>query len=222
MTFNIDSNGISTCKCCLCKEYEHIKGTTIKTTKICKIILMSLMDLKPDLEFYSLKADIHPFILRHWHLLINFSQFKNKNWKKSILDAFNHSAGIESGKDFLQKTGYYRFKKTYLIDERKQLTKQEKMNTCFVLPNNEPKEEKKLVIPENFQFESVEWEYQLTLKQEVDICVDAVKQELAQLRLLLQSNRGIVFKNLVTTETITSEYLADLITDHLNNFLLRV
>ena len=101
------------CRCTLCHVFETKARSieTMKTTKLCVLILQSLMHLKPEKEFYSVKKDVTTFIDDHWALLSRLRQFQIPKWKKCILDAFNHCAVIESGKDLTQKRGMYRLKR---------------------------------------------------------------------------------------------------------------
>ena len=99
-----------TCSCFLCKKLTISPTPKIKTTTLCVLILKSLRKLKPELEYYSLKNDINGYITDHWNLLTKLNQFRNTNWRKSLLDAFNHCNKIESGKQVCHNRGYYRLK----------------------------------------------------------------------------------------------------------------
>ncbi|EMD44524.1 Hypothetical protein EHI5A_029860 [Entamoeba histolytica KU27] len=113
---NIDGNssvkGPVPCHCLLCQKSEISEGQDLKmkTTKLCVMILKSLKLLKPENEFFSLKNDIKEFITNHWPILSKLKQFKTPNWRKALLDAFNHCNLIESGKDVCHNRGYYKLK----------------------------------------------------------------------------------------------------------------
>ncbi|KAL7718749.1 Uncharacterized protein QTN25_003707 [Entamoeba marina] len=100
------------CCCCLCRksQFFQYQNPKIKTTRICILILKSLKSLHPLQEFFSMKDDIYNFIHDHWWLLERLSIFQKTNWKKSILDSFNHCTSIESGKDVNNKRGCYKLK----------------------------------------------------------------------------------------------------------------
>ncbi|KAL7722303.1 Uncharacterized protein QTN25_001050 [Entamoeba marina] len=109
----IKSDEISICcDCPMCKKTSFFNSSSpkIKTTKLCVLILQSLQFLKPMNEYFSLKNDINAFITNHWNLLTKLKQFQAKNWRKALLDAFNHCSLIESGKDVFHNRGYYRLK----------------------------------------------------------------------------------------------------------------
>ncbi|KAL7712575.1 Uncharacterized protein QTN25_009752 [Entamoeba marina] len=100
------------CYCCLCKktQFFQVPNPKIKTTRLCVLILKSLKCLQPTQDFFSLKTDIYNFIYDHWHLLEKLKLFQKTQWRKSILDAFNHCSLIESGKDANHNRGFYRLK----------------------------------------------------------------------------------------------------------------
>ncbi|ELP91626.1 hypothetical protein EIN_205930 [Entamoeba invadens IP1] len=99
------------CNCALCRQFTLVQQVPkIKTTKLCVLILLSLQDLYNDKEYFSLKTDIFVFIKSHWDVLNKFKQFKQPNWKKAILDAFNHCTSIQSGKGVYKTRGFYKLK----------------------------------------------------------------------------------------------------------------
>ena len=91
------------CYCTICKKRQFflVPNPKIKTTRLCVLILRSL---------HCLKTDIYTFITDHWELLGKLKLFQSPNWKKAILDAFNHCSQIESGKNQCFGRGYYNLK----------------------------------------------------------------------------------------------------------------
>ena len=128
------------CHCDVCQLTMNGKHDQLKTTTICVTILKVLTKMKPEQEFFSLKTDIHPFIQSHWNKLIQMKQFQQKNWKKAILDAFNHCTMIESGKEQFEKRGLYKLKKSFFKKEMQQnaqlnaMEKKEEMHSTGSLP----------------------------------------------------------------------------------------
>ncbi|KAL7717037.1 Uncharacterized protein QTN25_005629 [Entamoeba marina] len=100
------------CYCCLCRksQFFQYQNPKIKNTRVCILILKSLKSLNPHQDYFSMKDDIYNFIYDHWWLLEKVGIFKKIQWKKSILDAFNHCSSIESGKEVNNKRGFYRLK----------------------------------------------------------------------------------------------------------------
>ncbi|ELP85405.1 hypothetical protein EIN_086870 [Entamoeba invadens IP1] len=98
------------CHCSLCqkKDVFQAEDPKMKTTKLCIIILKSLKEMHPDVEFFSLKNDINVFIKNHWALLSNLPLFKTNHYRKALLDAFNHCQMIESGKNTIHNRGFYK------------------------------------------------------------------------------------------------------------------
>ncbi|ELP92128.1 hypothetical protein EIN_380750 [Entamoeba invadens IP1] len=102
-----------TCYCTLCKksQFFSVANPKMKTTRLSILILRSLHCLNPQKDFFSLKTDIYNFITDHWNLLGKLKLFQSVNWKKNILDAFNHCSQIESGLESSKGRGFYRLKK---------------------------------------------------------------------------------------------------------------
>ena len=96
------------CQCPLCKKGCFLMSTTckMKGTAVCVLILKSLMYLKPEKSSYSMKEDIYDFIQHHWVYLREISMFKKSNWKKLVLDTFNHCTSIETGKVCGQRASF--------------------------------------------------------------------------------------------------------------------
>ena len=89
------------CNCSLCKKVMFLKNNSnkIKTTTLCVLILKALKEIKPEKEFYSMRQDIYDFVGEHWNCVKGFSIFSKPNWKKMLLDTFNHCTNIETGKN---------------------------------------------------------------------------------------------------------------------------
>ncbi|ELP87745.1 hypothetical protein EIN_410980 [Entamoeba invadens IP1] len=102
------------CKCCLCQKRTFFMTPfpKVKTTRLVIMILQALKQLKPDVVFFSLIKDIIPFVTQHMTLLANLKIFKTGKWRKSLLDALNHSSHVESGKEACHNRGFYRLKDT--------------------------------------------------------------------------------------------------------------
>ncbi|KAL7718517.1 Homologous-pairing protein 2 winged helix domain-containing protein [Entamoeba marina] len=111
-SFNCLVDPIITCNCCICQKEQFFRTANpkIKTTRLAVLILKSLKMLKPEIEYYSLKGDILPYISSHLHLFSNLKIFRGPNFRKSLLDALNHSSLIESGREACHNRGYYRLR----------------------------------------------------------------------------------------------------------------
>ncbi|ELP91214.1 hypothetical protein EIN_150910 [Entamoeba invadens IP1] len=103
-----------TCQCSLCqkKSFFMTSCPKVKTTRLVIMILQALKQLKPDVVFYSLTKDILPFVSKHMKLLANLKIFKTGKWRKSMLDALNHSSHVESGREACHNRGFYRLKES--------------------------------------------------------------------------------------------------------------
>ena len=90
------------CNCSLCKKVMFLKNNSnkIKTTTLCVLILKALKEIKPEKEFYSMRQDIYDFVSEHWSCVKGFSIFSKPNWKKMLLDTFNHCTHIETGRNY--------------------------------------------------------------------------------------------------------------------------
>ena len=90
------------CKCALCKKMGCMRTNShkIKTTTLCILILKTLKEMKPEKDFFSMKQDIYGFVNEHKACLAGFSLFAKPNWKKMLLDTFNHCTKIETGKGY--------------------------------------------------------------------------------------------------------------------------
>ena len=93
---------VNKCKCSLCKRMGSMRMNShkIKTTTLCILILKTLKEMKPEKEFFSMKQDIYGFVNEHKTCLLGFSLFTKPNWKKMLLDTFNHCTKIETGKGY--------------------------------------------------------------------------------------------------------------------------
>ena len=105
------------CFCPLCEKginglIKEKSRNVISWQFICRVILYSLSILHNSTDYFSLKYDVHWFIVDHWYLFSQLEQFRtNPNkWKKSILDAMIHSNLFESGKSNINKTGIWKLK----------------------------------------------------------------------------------------------------------------
>ena len=167
------------CPCMLCSKTNLFASSQprIKTTKLCALILRSLMSLKPEKEFYNLKEDIYVFISQHWSLLSKLKQFKNKAWKKSLLDAFNHCNLIESGKDIIQGRGYYRLRSGCTDDDANYFEHEKSVEDTATLNKKEGEEEEG---EENNEEHKNHFDYQ-SMRQNLD---DLEKQMKVTLRLI--------------------------------------
>ena len=142
-----DSNCIKDnhqCNCCLCEKISHETEPIMKTTRLCILILKSLQTLKPTNEYFSLKHDINGFITDHWAHLSKLRQFQNSNWRKSLLDAFNHCNQIESGKEVCHNRGFYKLRdmKNENKGEKKQKKQKQVNDKKKKTKKNEQKEMK--------------------------------------------------------------------------------
>lgn len=99
---NTQNTGKKVCTCALCKKVMFLKNNSnkIKTTTLCVLILKALKEIKPEKEFFSMRQDIYDFVGEHWNCVKGFSIFSKPNWKKMLLDTFNHCTNIETGKNY--------------------------------------------------------------------------------------------------------------------------
>ncbi|KAL7722184.1 Uncharacterized protein QTN25_000938 [Entamoeba marina] len=103
---------ISSCTCLFCKMKAVIlQNKYIPWITLARIFFLSLMALYPSKEYFSVKTDIPDFIHLHWKYLSRLSQFgEGTKWRKSMLDAINHSRYFESGKFQYHVSGYWKLK----------------------------------------------------------------------------------------------------------------
>ncbi|EKE42483.1 hypothetical protein ENUP19_0105G0002 [Entamoeba nuttalli] len=106
----IKMNAYCCCIICQKKSMFLVQNPKIKTTQFVILILNSLKILKPGVEYFSLTKDILPFVKEHMSLFINLKIFKTGKWRKSILDALNHSLEVESGREVCKNRGFYKLK----------------------------------------------------------------------------------------------------------------
>ncbi|EDR23264.1 hypothetical protein EDI_122010 [Entamoeba dispar SAW760] len=108
----VEDQRVILCPCTICRKVGFFSSEKpkIKTTRLCVLILQSLKEIKPLQDYFNLKDDVYLFIQQHWNILSNITIFKKQNWKKSILDAFNHCPQIKSGKELFNNIGYYKLK----------------------------------------------------------------------------------------------------------------
>ncbi|EDR22319.1 hypothetical protein EDI_076570 [Entamoeba dispar SAW760] len=106
----VEMNAYCCCIICQKKSMFLVQNPKIKTTRFVVLILTSLKVLKPGVEYYSLTKDILPFVKDHMPLFTNLKIFKTGKWRKSILDALNHSLEVESGREVCKNRGFYKLK----------------------------------------------------------------------------------------------------------------
>ncbi|ELP90772.1 hypothetical protein EIN_026210 [Entamoeba invadens IP1] len=109
----------SLCGCCICRKsgYFNVPSPKIKNTRLCVLILQALKEISPIPDYFNLKNDIYVFVEDHWDILYRLPILQKQNWKKALLDAFNHCTYIESGKDLFRNRGYYRLKTEKVVSE---------------------------------------------------------------------------------------------------------
>ena len=100
------------CNCLLCKLSDIlIKNKYVPWITISRIFYLSLMELNPQQVYFSVKTDIPSFIKSHWKILSQLNQFtETSKWRKSMLDAINHSRFFQSGKEEYKICGYWKLK----------------------------------------------------------------------------------------------------------------
>ena len=195
------------CECIVCQHLSNGKITTIKTTKLCILILQSLMQKNPYQEYFSLKEDVNNFISSHWNILINFKQFQQKNWRKSILDAFNHCTKIESGKE-IEKRGIYKLKdlesvKSMKLTNSNNSNNSNDLNTLKTMKNgknfkksNSNENENEIINLNQFQFNQniliqndlFEKSFGLmTIQKELEIQLQVLQEQINQNQMYLQA-----------------------------------
>ncbi|KAL7720235.1 Fork-head domain-containing protein [Entamoeba marina] len=106
------------CFCPLCTKGMSVLSrersrNVISWQYLCRIIFYCLFTIHKKNGYFSLKYDVHWFIVDHWYLFGQLEQFRtNPNkWKKAILDAMIHCNLFESGKNTMNKTGVWRLRK---------------------------------------------------------------------------------------------------------------
>ncbi|EDR22483.1 hypothetical protein EDI_203950 [Entamoeba dispar SAW760] len=133
-----EARTVHCCQCLICKKetFFQTKNPKMKTTRLVLLILKSLKVLKPQIEYYSLVKDILPFINDHLPLFQNLKIFQNGKWRKSILDALNHSAQVESGREVCKNRGFYKIKEeeNKVVIEKNKI-KDEMSNNLEILEN---------------------------------------------------------------------------------------
>ncbi|EKE42338.1 hypothetical protein ENU1_024390 [Entamoeba nuttalli P19] len=106
------------CFCPLCQKgisvlLKERSRNVISWQYICRVIFYCLSVIHRKNGYFSLKYDVHWFIVDHWYLFSQLGQFRtNPNkWKKAILDAMIHCNLFESGKSTVNKTGVWKLHK---------------------------------------------------------------------------------------------------------------
>ena len=105
------------CFCPLCQKGMIVLArersrNVISWQYICKVVFYCLSQIHKKEGYFSLKYDVHWFIVDHWYLFSQLEQFRtNPNkWKKAILDAMIHCNAFESGKSTVNKAGVWKLK----------------------------------------------------------------------------------------------------------------
>ncbi|KAL7714593.1 Uncharacterized protein QTN25_007898 [Entamoeba marina] len=100
------------CSCLFCRMKEVVfQNKYVPWITLARIFFLSLLALHPTKEYFSVKTDIPHFIQEHWCYLSTLEQFKEgSKWRKSMLDAINHSRYFESGKHIYHVSGYWKLK----------------------------------------------------------------------------------------------------------------
>ena len=98
------------CSCLFCKMRKVlIQSKYIPWITLARIIFLSLMTIFPQRDYFSVKTDVPDFVHSHWMYLEQLKQFSSgSKWRKSTLDAINHSRYFESGKNEYQVSGYWK------------------------------------------------------------------------------------------------------------------
>ncbi|KAL7719571.1 Fork-head domain-containing protein [Entamoeba marina] len=96
------------CHCLLCEEFsESVKiQKRLAWTTLCRLSFLSMNTTNPS-DFVNVR-DLFIFIANHWDILGHLEQLKKKTWKKSILDALNHSDFFQSGISQYHTNGYWK------------------------------------------------------------------------------------------------------------------
>ncbi|ELP83678.1 hypothetical protein EIN_467920 [Entamoeba invadens IP1] len=101
------------CDCLLCKMQEVIQHNRyIPWITLSRIFYLSLMHKYPSQEYFSVKTDVPQLIESHWTIISKLSQFSEDKWRKSLLDAINHSRFFISGKEHFHVSGFWKLKDT--------------------------------------------------------------------------------------------------------------
>ncbi|ELP87454.1 hypothetical protein EIN_097210 [Entamoeba invadens IP1] len=102
------------CNCLFCRMKDVlILNRYIPWITLSRIFFLSLMTLYPSKNYFSVKTDIPDFIQSHWAVISKLSQFsEGGKWRKSMLDAINHSRYFESGKVEYHVSGFWKLKDT--------------------------------------------------------------------------------------------------------------
>lgn len=96
------------CQCLFCSEFSDIvsKQKRLAWTTLCRLAFLS-MKRKDNGEYMHVR-DLFNFFNDHWNKISHFDQLKKKTWKKSILDALNHSDYFQSGINQFHTNGYWK------------------------------------------------------------------------------------------------------------------
>ena len=96
------------CNCLFCKDFLEIvsKQKRLAWTTLCRLAFLSIK--KPETNEFIHVRDLFNFFNEHWSAISHFDQLKKKTWKKSILDALNHSDFFQSGINQFHTNGYWK------------------------------------------------------------------------------------------------------------------
>lgn len=100
------------CQCLFCSEFSDVvlKQKRLAWTTLCRLAFLSIK--RKDNNEYVHVRDLFNFFNDHWNNISHFEQLKKKTWKKSILDALNHSDYFQSGINQFHTNGYWKLMDT--------------------------------------------------------------------------------------------------------------
>ena len=175
------------CNCVVCRHLSKESVTSIKTTNLCTLILKALHKRHPETEYFTLRTDINEFISEHWDLLIHFKQFQQQNWRKALLDAFNHCSTIESGKGIGQR-GLYRLKQNHSNQKSHHSSHSDSQTNLNQITNEKENEiHSKEIIQKDYEFEREN--NMLTITQEIKIMFDELENQMKYTEQLLHQEK---------------------------------
>ncbi|ELP89192.1 hypothetical protein EIN_485940 [Entamoeba invadens IP1] len=126
---------MSKCNCLFCSDYLEAvqKQKRLAWTTLCRLAFLSIAETqeKPT-EFINVR-ELFKFIQNHWDKICHLEQLKAKNWRKSILDALNHSDYFQSGISQFHTNGYWKLADTTIPNIKNRKGKsEEKVPSPFV------------------------------------------------------------------------------------------
>ena len=137
------------CQCLFCSEFADIvsKQNRLAWTTLCRLAFLSLK--RKENNEYCHVRDLFNFFNDHWANISHFDQLKKKTWKKSILDALNHSDYFQSGINQFHTNGYWKLMDTSvpsIKNRRSKKLEENKVSISSSVKDSLKKEEK---IPKN-------------------------------------------------------------------------